>query len=164
MKNNATSQNIARTGKLSFRTGFFLFIICVFLPGCMDNTPKCELQITGFCISNKVAPPFIDHIGGNNEVQRTVKFPEDELTGTESDQTQQENNSKNSKTTTENSTTTSIGKRAQSPINFPDPIDHTEEEHHFDPHDIGEEEHVIAIKLPGIMRLAIMLMLIVMMV
>jgi len=123
MKNNTTTSGAATTGNFSFHKVFILFIILMFIPGCMNNTAKSEIRVPSSTVENKVTTSFISII---SSIDKGAYTPV--------------NNS-------------------QPPLNQTSHIMQPEADHQFDPHENGEEENVIAVDLPLLLRIAIILSL-----
>jgi hypothetical protein len=155
MKRNATINGAGKAGKLSIPKGIILFIIVMLLPGCMANVSKCEIIARNYCMAAVITSPFIGNSGNNEagEINYSVIAGMGAQALTDA--------TKAGKIPMANIITAIPASDGQNLATHTIPPTLIDTDHHFDPHDNNEEENILTVSLPRLMRVALMLMLLV---
>lgn len=146
MKNKLTIKS-ADTSKRSFRRTLILSIVCLMLPGCVTHTDTCDI------VNGRWFPAYVLYNAayGNgtteqpgNSIKKIVINNIDK------------NNPANGCTTSVETDNIPAANNVDT-----DPLQSVMAENRIDQHDTSDEEKVIKIKFPPLMRIAIMMLLIV---
>jgi hypothetical protein len=145
MNRTSTHKKNAKTNRLSLHRGILLSVICLLLPGCINNETSDRNPIeTGM---QRMANHFSKTAARNQEGPLSVN---------ENDRTEDAENQTTNKNKVNDKPTESTRQ-----ANNPNPNTPVSFESHIDMHDKGEEENVLHIKFPALMRVVIMLLLVV---